>query len=234
MLRLRGVTKTFFSGGARGAVRPALDRVDLDAPAGGLLCVLGPNGSGKTTLLKILAGLVAQDSGTAEVFGLDLPGSLREVQKIAGFSPEGERSFYGRLTGLENLRFFAALRGLHGRRFLDRLSSLEGELGLGEALACRYQRASAGMKQKLSLARALLHEPSLLLLDEPAKSLDAESARRLLELLLKDYLRRRDRLILWTAHRLDEVHGLATQSLTLAQGPVAGPDGARVEPASPA
>lgn len=187
----------------------ALDRVSLALPPGRLLCLVGPNGSGKTTLLKILAGLVLPDSGRAS------------APEPIGFSPGEERSFYARLSGLENLRFFAALRGLGAVELEARLEELKNPLALEDVLASTYQKASAGMKMKLSIARALLHRPRLLLLDEPTKSLDPDSCERIRALVKAEYSGKPERLALWSTHRLEEAWGLGTEIALLSKGRLA-------------
>lgn len=200
MLSVSNLSKSFPS---PSGPRMALDRLSFELAGGDVLCVLGPNGSGKTTLLKVLAGLVLPDAGTVEVAG------------ETGFSPGEERSFYGRLTGLDNLRFFAALRGLDSRRLATALERLRGPLGLEEVLGVTYQQASAGLKQRLSLARALLHDPAVLLFDEPAKSLDPEAAGRLRDFIRGGYAGRPGRAVLWSAHREEEARELGARVLRL-------------------
>ena len=213
-LKLEELSKSYPRG--QGAVR-ALDRVSLELGPGRLLCLVGPNGSGKTTLLKVLAGLVLPDSGSAEVFGL--PPSAGAAS--TGFSLGEERSFYGRLSGLENLRFFAALRGLDAAGLRRRLDELGRVLDIDDALAATYQKASAGMKMKLSCARALLHQPSLLLLDEPTKSLDSDSSERIRSLVKEECLGRPDRLAVWSTHKLEEAWSLASEIAVLSKGRLA-------------
>lgn len=195
MLHIAHLSKTFSSSG-----RPKIVLNDITFYAdGGVLRLLGPNGSGKTTLLKILCGLILPDRGTIRAAGFDLPAQTDAARRVTGFSPAEERSFYGRLTGLENLRFFARLRNLDEKIFQERLNHLEEPLRLKELLALPYQEISAGMKQRLSLARALLHSPRLLLLDEPTKSLDPAGAARFEEFIVREFQGRQGRLALWSA-----------------------------------
>ncbi len=214
-LRVDGLIKTFPAPRER---RRVLDGVTFSAGAGSIVCVLGPNGAGKTTLLKVLGGLLSADAGRFELGGADVAGRPWEAAAAAGFSPGEERSFYGRLSGLENLRFFARLRGLDEAGLRRRLGQLEAPLELAEVLPIRYQEISAGMKQRLSLARALLHEPALLILDEPTKSLDPAAAGRVAAWVRGEYAGRSGRLVLWSTHRLDEAWTTASEILVLARG----------------
>ncbi len=215
MLRASQLTKTFHS---EAGPRRALDGVDFELAGGEVLCLLGENGSGKTTLLKTLCGLVLPDSGRAQVAGFDLEASPDEARRRTGFSPGEERSFYGRLSALENLRFFARLRGLDEGALRRRLDALEEPLGLAVLLGLPAQKLSAGMKQRLSLARALLHEPQVLLLDEPTKSLDPAAAERLRGLVAEQYRGRSDRLVVWSTHDLAEARQTGTLTAVLSAG----------------
>lgn len=215
LLSIKELTKSYTS--LDGCAAAALRGLTLSAGAGELLCLLGPNGSGKTTLFKILSGIVLPDGGSVELAGMDLVRFPDESKRRAGFSPGEERSFYGRLTGLENLRFFAALRGIQGNDFTARLHTLESSLGLKEILPLSYQKTSAGMKQRLSLARALLHDPELLLLDEPTKSLDPGAADELRG-LARRVLLPAGRLLLWSTHNIQEAFDIGTRLALLSGG----------------
>lgn len=215
MLSIKELSKSFSSSGT--APSAALQGLDLEAGAGELLCLLGPNGSGKTTLFKILSGVVIPDAGSVTLSGFDLLESPDESRRRTGFSPGEERSFYGRLTGLENLNFFAALRGIKGARLASRLEFLEPALGLKEILQLPYQKTSAGMKQRLSLARAMLHDPELLLLDEPTKSLDPAAAAGLRGLVRRVISSGR-RLALWSTHNILEAWEIGTRIAVLEKG----------------
>ena len=157
--------------------RIVLTDFSLTASAGDRVAIVGPNGVGKTTLLRCIAGTVAATSGTIRVAGHDA-GSL-EARRSIGLSLSQERSFYLRLSGAENLRLFAQFRGLSQRAARTRVDELVDELELAEIAAQRCDRCSSGQLQQLSLARALLGEPALLLLDEPTRSLDADARERL-------------------------------------------------------
>lgn len=214
-LEVEGLWKAFASAGGE---RRALDGLSMSASAGDVLGVLGPNGAGKTTFLKILCGLLTPDAGRVLVTGLDVGVSAPEIQRRAGFAPAEDRSFYGRLSGLENLRFFAGLRGLGASELRARLEELEEPLGLGEIASVEFQRMSSGMRQRLALARALAHRPEVLLLDEPSRGLDPGGAQRLRDLVRRDFAGRPGRLVVWSTNRVEEAFEVSSRVLVLSGG----------------
>lgn len=157
--------------------RVVLSDLSLTVAAGERVALRGPNGVGKTTLLRCIAGTLEVSSGTIRVAG-HAAGSL-EARRAIGLSLSQERSFYMRLSGAENLRLLAGVRGLSRRAARAHVSELIDELGLAEIAAQRCDKCSSGQLQQLALARALLQEPALLLLDEPTRSLDADARERL-------------------------------------------------------
>ncbi len=153
--------------------RTALDGVDLSLVAGETLLVLGPNGAGKTTLLRILATLLRPSSGEVRVLGCSLPGEAWRLRGRVGFLGH-EPLLYRELSGRENLRFHARLHGLRGEAAEARIAALLAAVGMGRRADERVAALSAGMRQRLAICRCVLHEPGLLLLDEPDSHLDAE------------------------------------------------------------
>ncbi|GAB4518115.1 MAG: daunorubicin resistance protein DrrA family ABC transporter ATP-binding protein [Anaerolineae bacterium] len=194
----------------------AVDRVTISVPEGELLAIVGPNGAGKTTLVKMLCTLIAPTAGEAAVGGHPLS-RARHVRKVIGLAGSDERSFFWRLTGRENLRFFAALHALHGARADKRIADFLHELGLDECADEPVSRYSAGQKQRLSLARALLHRPKVLFLDEPSRSLDPRATRQL-HGLIQQLRRSHGTTVLLTTHRLDEAEALADRVAIMDRG----------------
>jgi ABC-2 type transport system ATP-binding protein len=179
--------------------------LDLTLERGERVALRGPNGSGKTTVLRCIAGTVTPSGGRISIGGHQA-GSL-EARRLIGASFSQERSFYLRLTGHENLLFFARLRIAGKREALRRVEALEDELELGAIARERVDHCSTGMTQQLAFARALLGEPRLLLLDEPTRSLDHDAVERLWGALD----RRTERLGLVIAtHRPDDVERCET------------------------
>ncbi len=159
----------------------AVSAVNLSLDGGDRMALCGPNGSGKTTVLRCIAGTVTPTGGTVLVAGH--PSGSQSAKGALGISLSQERSFYLRLSGHENLLFFAGVRGYRRREAARLVGRLEEELLLGRIVRQRVDRCSTGMIQQLSFARALIGEPPLLLLDEPTRSLDTEAASRFWEAL---------------------------------------------------
>lgn len=162
--------------------RTALDGVDLSLATGESLVVLGPNGAGKTTLLRILATLLRPSSGEVRVLGCGLPDEAWKARGRIGFLGH-EPLLYRDLSGRENLRFQGRLHGLRGDRGEERIERLLRAMGMERRAEDRVAELSAGMRQRLALCRTMLHEPELLLLDEPDSNLDAEGRELARELI---------------------------------------------------
>lgn len=193
MIRARALTKRF-------GEQDVLDRIDVDLPAGGFLLVTGRNGSGKSTLLRLLAGLSAPTGGELEL------GVERASIGFTGHEP----LVYRELTALENLELYGRLYRVPERR--ERIGMLLERFGLWEARCQRVATYSQGMRQRLALSRALLHDPELLLLDEPFAGLDREGAD-LLDGELSELARSRTLVV--SSHQPERIAELATVRLEL-------------------
>jgi ABC-2 type transport system ATP-binding protein len=180
--------------------REVVRSLDLALPPGERVALHGPNGSGKTTVLRCIAGTLTPTTGRVAVGGH--PAGTIAARRLIGASFSQERSFYLRLSGHENLLFFARLRTDGKREALLRVAALEEELELHEIARERGDRCSTGMIQQLAFARALLGEPRLLLLDEPTRSLDTRAVERLWGAL--DRRRTQSTLVIAT-HRQDDL-----------------------------
>jgi heme ABC exporter ATP-binding subunit CcmA len=165
-IELRGLRRDYGDAAVLGGI-------DLTLPAGETLVVLGPNGAGKTTLLRILATLLRPSGGEVRVLGARLPGEAWRARGRIGFLGH-EPQLYSDLSGRENLRFQARLHGLRGEAAEARIAALLEAVGMARRADQRTAELSAGMRQRLAICRCVLHEPELLLLDEPDSHLDAE------------------------------------------------------------
>ena len=209
------LTKPFESPGRVEALRG----VDLHVKTGEIFGLLGPNGAGKTTLVKILSCLVLPDRGRAVVGGEDVRHENKVKPRI-GLVHSDERSFYWRLSGRENMRFFARLYDVPSRSMNGRIDELLTRVDLTEAADRRFSDYSSGMKQRLAVARALLHDPPILLMDEPTRSLDP-AASLALRAFIRDELKGRDgKTILLATHNLREAEVLCDRIAILVQGTV--------------
>ncbi|MEM1735876.1 MAG: ABC transporter ATP-binding protein, partial [Ignisphaera sp.] len=197
----------------------ALKGVSFTVDYGEVVGLLGPNGAGKTTTIKILSTLLLPDGGEAYVAGYNVVEEQNEVRKRIGIMLSVEKGFYGKLTGRENLEYFAALYGLDGKRSRERIDYLLKLLEL-DKLGGDYklfEEFSLGMKARLSLARALLSDAPILLLDEPTLGLDPPSARKIRE-LVKDLARRENKAILYTTHNMFEAELVCDKILLINKG----------------
>ncbi len=227
IIRIRGLVKRFSTRRSLGqwVGRPgrrapvtALASVSLDVPRGGFFGLLGPNGAGKTTLFKILATLVRPESGTVEVDGIDALRDPTAVRALLTPVIADERSLYWRLSGPENLRLYAALYGVPASRRDSRIRSLLETVGLGDAGDRMVGTYSSGMKQRLLIARALLSRPSVLLLDEPTRSLDPVSARDFRRFLREEVAGRQGCTVVLATHNADEAFDLCDRLAVLNRG----------------
>ncbi|HUC36562.1 MAG TPA: ABC transporter ATP-binding protein [Acidimicrobiales bacterium] len=197
----------------------ALDSVDLEVLPGRITALLGRNGAGKSTLIRILATSVLPDEGQATVDGHDVVAEPRAARSCIGLVLGEERSYFWRLSGQKNLEFFAALQGLDRASAREASSRALEVVGLGEVAARRADRYSTGMRSRLGIARALLGEPSVLLLDEPTRSLDPAAAAEV-RALVRTLAVERAVAVLLATHDLHEAADLASEVLVLERGRV--------------
>ncbi len=205
-IEVASVTKRF-------GQRAALSGVTLGVEPGQIHALLGPNGAGKTTLLRILSGLVTPDEGSVHLNG-ELPQAARQ---FLGLVPAGDRSFYLRISALENLVFFGRLHGLRRRDAVTRARAGLEAVGLAAEERKPAGLLSKGMQRRLALARALLCDPAILLVDEATHDLDPEGARRVRG-LVASAAAERSIAVLWTTQRLEEIAGFADRVTLLDVG----------------
>jgi len=213
MIAVDGIAKAF--GRRREIV--AVRGVTFEAPDGRITGLLGPNGAGKTTLLRMIATLVLPDAGSARVDECDVVADRYEVRSRIGVLSDA-RGLYPRLTARENVRYFGALHGLDGTALEQRIDALFATLGLAALADRRTAGFSQGEKMKVAIARALVHDPHTILLDEPTNGLDVMSVRMLRDALRT--LRAAGKCLLLSSHVMQEVAALCDRIIVLSQGRV--------------
>jgi ABC-2 type transport system ATP-binding protein len=195
----------------------ALDGVDLSICEGEIAALVGENGAGKTTLLRVLATTITPDGGHASVAGCDIHTEAQAVRSRTGLLLGDERSWYWRLSGRHNLEFFGALYGLNGDIATARLEMLLSDYGLADAAERPVADYSSGMRLRLGLARALLPDPAVVLLDEPTRSLDPRATEAFREALAVLAEQRGVTAVVAT-HDLEDARAIAGQTLLLRSG----------------
>jgi ABC-2 type transport system ATP-binding protein len=196
----------------------ALKDIHLNIPSGKSVAFLGTNGAGKTTLLKLIGGLLYPTKGEIYVNGLNTMKKNKEARKSVGFILNEERSFYWRLTGRQNLEFFGALENLHGRILKDKIDELMDQVGLQEHAHRLVAGYSSGMKQRLAIARGLLSDPAILILDEPTRALDPEGVEEIRDLIVNRINRHEGRTLLIATHRMKEAEDLSDLICVMKKG----------------
>jgi sodium transport system ATP-binding protein len=214
MIEVQGLRKSFPS---RGGAIVAVDGVSFVARDGEITGLLGPNGAGKTTTLRMLYTLMQPDAGRVLVDGLDPAEQAGEVRRRLGVLPDA-RGLYKRLTARENIAYFGRLHGLDADPMADRIERLAAALGMQDFMDRRTEGFSQGQRTKTAIARALVHDPRNVLLDEPTNGLDVMTTRALREFLRA--LRVEGRCVLLSSHIMQEVAALCDRIVVIAQGRV--------------
>jgi sodium transport system ATP-binding protein len=195
----------------------ALRGISFDVPDGRVTGLLGPNGAGKTTALRLVCGLLAPDTGRVAVDGLDLARHRGAAQARLGVLPHAQ-GLYPRLTAREHVRYFGRLHGLEGELLDRRVDAMLAELELGDIADRRTDGFSQGQRVRVALARALVHDPQNVVLDEPTNGLDVAATRAVRALLRR--LRDEGRCVLFSSHVMQEVGLLCDRVVVLARGEV--------------
>lgn len=193
----------------------AVKGIHFEVRPGEVVGLLGPNGAGKTTTLRMLSTTLRPTSGTARVAGYDVVRQPDKVRAAIGVLPT-DPGLYGRLTAEENLRFFGRLAGLSGQELERRIDRLLTWLGMSEHRKRRTEGFSKGMRQKIALARSILHEPPVLILDEPTAGLDVSSARTVIDFILES--KAAGRSVLFSSHYLIEAERVCDRIAIIADG----------------
>ncbi|MDJ0653789.1 MAG: ATP-binding cassette domain-containing protein [Xanthomonadales bacterium] len=210
MIRVQDVYKSF------GEVK-AVQGVSFEAPDGRITGLLGPNGAGKSTTLRMLYTVLRPDTGSATIDGHDVVNSPLQARRAIGPLPHGS-GIYPRLTARENIRYYGKLNGMSGKSLEQRIDQLSDMLEMEEFMDRRTKGFSQGQRTKVALARAIVHEPRNVILDEPTNGLDVMATRALRDLIRK--LRDHGKCVLFSSHVMQEVAALCDRIVIIARGRV--------------
>jgi sodium transport system ATP-binding protein len=210
VIRAEGLIKSF-------AEVRAVEQVSLQAQDGRITALLGPNGAGKSTTLRILSTVLRADAGSAWVDGHEVSADPTAVRRAIGVLPH-QAGLYARLTARENVDYFGALHGLTGKARRDRVEALVQQLDMADFAGRRVAGFSQGQRIKVALARALVHDPKNVLLDEPTNGLDVMATRALRDIILS--LKAQGRCVVFSSHVMQEVANLCDDVIIIAGGRV--------------
>ncbi len=208
LFQLEGVTKTY------GAVT-ALNNLSVNVPSGAV-GLLGPNGSGKTTMIRTLLGLIPVDAGSGSILGLNFRERQLDIRRMVGFAPEDE-CLFPRVAGVEFAAYAGELVGMKAKDALQRAHEVLDYVGLGEARYRRVETYSTGMKQRLKLASAIVHDPKLLILDEPTNGMDPAGREEVIE-LARDLAHNKGMSLVFSSHLLPDVEAVCDHVIVLGSG----------------
>ena len=196
----------------------AVEDVNIKIEKGELFGILGPNGAGKTTLIKMLCTLISPTDGTAYVNGYDIAKDSGKVRESIGFITADERSFYWRLTGRQNLKFFASLHNFYSGDAEERIDKLLSLVGMEERADDRFLSYSAGMKQRMAIARGLLNDPAVIFMDEPTRALDPGAAQNVREFVRDRIVGDEGKTVFLSTHHLPEAEELCDRIAIINEG----------------
>jgi ABC-2 type transport system ATP-binding protein len=208
LFQLTDITKTY-------GASPALDNLSVSVPTGAI-GLLGPNGSGKTTMIRALLGLINVDSGSGEILGLDIARRQLDIRREVGFAPEDE-CLFPLVDGVGFVCYAGELVGMSTKDALQRSHEVLDYVGLGEARYRKVESYSTGMKQRLKLAAAIVHDPKLLILDEPTNGMDPAGREDIL-LLARDLAHNKNMSLLFSSHLLPDVEAVCDYVVVLGAG----------------
>lgn len=210
IVRIQSITKQY-----KGSVQPAIADLTLQIPNGSVFGLLGPNGAGKSTLVMMLCGLMNPDSGSISVLGMDVKQFGPSIRKRIGVAPQ-EIALFPTLTAYENLMYFGKMYGLKTEHIRQQITGYLEIFGLTDKAHKRVQTFSGGMKRRLNLITALLHDPTLLVLDEPTAGVDVQSRNILLDFLMT--LKSKNITIIYSSHFLEEAEKICTRLAIIDEG----------------
>lgn len=210
ILKIKNLTKSFNSFNA-------VNDVSFEAQTGEILGLLGPNGAGKTTTIRIISTILSPTSGTAEVYGFDIRKNSIEVRKNLGMLTT-DIGVYERFSGRENLRYFGELYGVRGEKLESRINELSELLKMQDFIDRRAGKYSTGMKQKLAIARAVIHNPKIIIFDEPTAGLDVLASQTVLSFMQKS--RDSGKLVIFSTHRMNEAEKLCDRAVIIHRGKI--------------
>jgi sodium transport system ATP-binding protein len=213
LIEVQGLRKTFHDR-KKGDV-PAVKDVSFVCRPGQVFGLLGRNGAGKTTTLRMLATILSPSAGTAKVAGFDIVAKPAEVRRRIGYL-SGDTKLYDRMTGRELLGYFGTLAGMDSAKIPPRIEELTVPFGLKDLLDKRVGKMSTGMKQRLSIARVVFHDPEVLIFDEPTSGLDVFGAREVLALVLE--LKKRGRTVIFSTHIMIEAERICDEIAIIEKG----------------
>ncbi|HTF21125.1 MAG TPA: ABC transporter ATP-binding protein [Chryseolinea sp.] len=210
VVQLEHLTKTYVKTG-----KPAVSDLSLSIPEGAVFGLLGPNGAGKSTTVMILCGLTRPDQGKVTVMGLDVNARANEVRRQIGVAPQ-EIALFPTLTARENLNYFGRMYGLSSQHLKARIDQYLTTFGLTEKAGKQVHTFSGGMKRRLNLIAALLHDPRLVILDEPTAGVDVQSRNMILAFL--EQLKKSGTSIIYSSHVLEEAERICTHIAVVDEG----------------
>lgn len=213
MVEIKGVTKQY-----KNAASPAVNYLSLNIPAQSIFGLLGPNGAGKTTLISMLCGLFKPSSGEIFINGINISSNRKTTQQIIGVVPQ-EIALYARLTPYENLMFLGKMYGIETAELKKRISENLQILGLEQNAHQQVRTFSGGMKRRVNLIAGLLHDPKLLILDEPTVGVDVQSKSAIME-HLKKLNREKGTTIFYTSHHLSEAENFCSHIAIIDEGKI--------------
>jgi len=217
IIQAHGLSKTYQG---RGKAVTAVANLTFSVNQGELFGLFGPNGAGKSTLVRMLTTLLAPTSGTAVVNGFDVVQQEMQVRASIGLVTAEERSFYGRLTARQNLQFYAAMQNVPRAQISQRIAEVLELFDLSPKADAATQSLSTGQKQRLNMARALIHNPPILFLDEPTKSMDVQTSDFVKALIREELVNKQGKTVVFISHELYEMENFCDRVIILANGQV--------------